>query len=363
MIRQATATPLSLAARDERAASPDLPHRRASDEGAPAASPPAVSVVLMAMERPGCLLEYYHELAGVLREGGYTFEVIVLAHPEHRALLAPIAALAARGEPVRTHVAGRTLGETALLRLGLGLSRAPVVLTLPAFRQVETRGVLELLAQVTGDADLAVARRWPRQDALVNRLQARVFGRLVNRLAADQVHDMGCGVRAVRRDVLEDLPLYGDFARFLPLLALDRGYRLVEIPVAQHPHDHPSRVYSPGVYLRRAVDLLGLFFLLRFTDKPLRFFGLVGALLASGGGVLLLVLLVQRLQGQGIAQRPALLLASLLVVLGVQAIALGLIGEIVVHLGSTGRRRYRLRETTGAGPARREGPLGDGPAA
>jgi hypothetical protein len=94
--------------------------------------------------------------------------------------------------------------------------------------------------------------------------------------------------------------------------------------------------------LRRIIDLLGLFFLLRFTEKPLRFFGLLGSLLATVGGGVLAVLLYQRLHGQGIADRPLLLLGVLLLVLGIQAVALGLVGEIIVHLHASGRRGYRL---------------------
>ena len=137
--------------------------------------------------------------------------------------------------------------------------------------------------------------------------------------------------------MLSVLPLYGDFARFLPVLAAHRGYRLVEVPLAQDVRDRGTRVYAPGIYLRRAIDVLGLFFLLRFTEKPLRFFGLVGSALAGTGAVMLFYLLIVRLHQQGIGSRLLLLLAMLLVTLGVQAIALGLIGEIVVHLDPPGR--------------------------
>ena len=162
------------------------------------------------------------------------------------------------------------------------------------------------------------------------------------------MHDVACGVRAMRRDVLEDLPLYGDFHRFLPLLALRDGYRVEELPAAQHPRDARPRVYSPGIYLRRLIDVLGLFFLLRFTDKPLRFFGLVGAASGLLGAAVLAVLFVQRLGGRGIADRPLLLLGVLLVMLGVQAIALGLVGEIIVHLSAARQRLYRVERS---GPA------------
>lgn len=146
------------------------------------------------------------------------------------------------------------------------------------------------------------------------------------------------------RDVLLQLPLYGDFHRFLPLMALRDGYRVEEVDAPQHPADVSPRVYAPGTYLRRLVDVLGLFFLIRFTEKPLRFFGLIGALFALVGLTISSILVVQRFQGEGLTDRPLLILGVLLVVLGVQSIALGLIGEMIVHLNAPKRRSYRLRD-------------------
>jgi hypothetical protein len=146
----------------------------------------------------------------------------------------------------------------------------------------------------------------------------------------------------MRREVLLELPLYGDIWRFIPVLAKREGYAVNEVDVAQHENDTSTRVYRPSVYLSRLIDLLGLYFLLRFTEKPLRFFGLLGSTLATLGGGVLAVLLYQRMHGQGIADRPLLLLGVLLLVTGIQAVALGLVGEIIVHLHASGRRSYRL---------------------
>ena len=104
------------------------------------------------------------------------------------------------------------------------------------------------------------------------------------------------------------------------------------------------RVYQPGVYLRRLLDIAAFFFLAKFTEKPLRFFGLVGSLFLAAGAVLSLLLFIQRVEGQGIANRPALLLAVLFLALGVQLMGLGLVGEIIVHLRAPHRRAYRVRE-------------------
>ncbi len=302
----------------------------------------AVSIVVPVSERPECLVELYEEYSAPLRALGRQFEFVFAAEPWFHELTAPLADLAARGEPIRVLQAGQGVGETSLFRLALECCRGSIIVTLPAYRRVEATALPELVACVEQGADFAVARRWPRRDSWINRLQNRVFHTLIGRLSAGRIHDVASGVQAIRRQVLEETPLYGDFLRFLPLLALREGFSVEELSTSQHSHDVRTRVYRPGVYLRRLIDVLGLFFLLRFTEKPLRFFGLLGSVLSLAGTSLLGLLLAQRLAGQGIADRPLLLLGVLLLVLGVQAIALGLIGEIIVHLHASSRRSYRI---------------------
>jgi glycosyltransferase involved in cell wall biosynthesis len=240
----------------------------------------------------------------------------------------------------------REFGETAALRLGIERSRGDLVLTLPAYFQVQPEGISLLLDAVKAGADMAVANRSPRLDSWLNRAQSRLFHSIVGGVSDQRFHDMACGVRLMRRTVAETLPLYGDLHRFIPALALREGFQVQEVSVAQHPSDARTRVYRPGVYFRRLLDIAAFFFLAKFTEKPLRFFGLVGSVFLGAGGVLSLVLLVERVEGQGIANRPALLLAVLLVSLGVQLIGLGLVGEIIVHLRAPHWRAYRVRERT-----------------
>ena len=193
-------------------------------------------------------------------------------------------------------------------------------------------------------SDMVVASRSPRLDSWLNRVQSAVFHRMLSGVTDRRFHDMACGVRLMRRPVAEALPLYGDLHRFIPALALREGYLVDEVPVPQHPKDARTRVYGPGVYARRLLDIAAFFFLAKFTEKPLRFFGLVGSLFFVAGAVTSLVLLVERLGGRAIANRPLLLLAVLLVALGVQLMGLGLVGEIIVHLRAPHRRAYRVRE-------------------
>ncbi|HEX5436707.1 MAG TPA: hypothetical protein VFW98_06090 [Gemmatimonadaceae bacterium] len=304
---------------------------------------PDISVVVTVSERPESLAALYEECAATLRGLGRSFEFIVVAHPYFTALLSPLRGLIEQGEPIQIMQTGRAVGETALLRMALGRCRAPVVLTLPAYRQVAIAEVGTLLERIERGADFVVACRSPRHDALVNRLQSRVLRFIIDPLTQGRIHDVACGVRAIRREVLEQLPLYGDFARFLPLLALHNGYVVEEAPCRQHPSNLRGRVYGPGIYLRRLIDVLGLFFLLRFTEKPLRFFGLIGSVFAFAGGVILLWLLAERIGGEGIGGRPLLILSVLLFILGIQSIALGLIGEMIVHFNAARGRSYRIK--------------------
>jgi hypothetical protein len=234
-----------------------------------------------------------------------------------------LAPLIEGGEPIRILRVGQTVGESALLAAASATCASPILITLPPYPRVQP-GSLEILVQeVEKGADLASAARISGDSSFVNRVQNRVFHAILSRMAGGDFRDVASSVRAMRRAVMEEVRLYGDFFRFLPILARREGFEVVERDVPQHPEDQRARVYSPGVYLRRLIDVLGLFFLVRFTHKPLRFFGLLGSLFAFGGGAILLVLLVQRLGGRGIANRPMLLLGALLLVLGVQAIAMG----------------------------------------
>jgi hypothetical protein len=304
-----------------------------------------VSVLVPVAERPEPLASVYEEYSAPLRQMEGDFEFVFILQPGQENLRGPLENLIQRGEPVRVLQSARALDEAGQLRLAEAASRGDILVTLPAYHRVEARCLQDLVERVEASAHLAVARRWPRRDGLFNRLQNRVFHSLLGAASNRSFHDVACGVRAMRREVLNEVPLYGGFSRFLPILATQEGFNVEEIPCAQHPRDAGLRVYSVGTYLRRMVDILGVLFLVRFAYKPLRFFGLLGGGLSTIGGVILIVVAVQRLLGQALANRPVLLLGLLLFTVGVQVIALGLVGELIVHL-QAGGPSYRGQETT-----------------
>ncbi len=166
---------------------------------------------------------------------------------------------------------------------------------------------------------------------------------MIHLLTGVKYHDISCGLRLMKREVAQKIHLYGDLHRFLPLLAYERGFKVTEIQVKQSRHDAKRRVFRPGVYLRRLLDILTLFFLFKFTKKPLRFFGLVGSALSVAGAAIMGYLGLYRLLGFGaIAGRPLVILGVLLMVLGVQLFSIGLLGEIIIFTHARKVKDYSI---------------------
>jgi glycosyltransferase involved in cell wall biosynthesis len=238
----------------------------------------------------------------------------------------------------------RTFGEATALSVGFEKAKAPVIITLAAYFQVEPQEIHNMLKSLseTGN-DLVISWRYPRIDSRFNRIQSLVFHWLTRILTGTSYHDISCSLRAMKRKVTQEIHLYGELYAFLPLLAYQRGFKVIEIPVQQSQRDTKRRVYGLGVYFKRILDILTVFFLFKFTKKPLRFFGLLGSGVFGAGMVVTGYLGIYRLLGLGpIAGRPLLILGVLLVVLGVQLFSIGFLGEIIIFTHAKKFKEYNI---------------------
>jgi len=188
---------------------------------------------------------------------------------------------------------------------------------------------------------MAVACRYPRGDGFFNRLQSQIFSSSVNRISGLRLEDAGCTVRVFPKHVLEEVDLYGDVHRFIPLLAYRQGFDVKEVKLAQASADKSARVYSPGIYLRRILDLLNIYFLIRFTKKPFRFFGFIGAVSAITGGLIAAWTVIEKLfMGIPLSDRPLFLIGTVLLIFGLQIVLVGLIGEIIIFSSAKTKKEY-----------------------
>jgi len=181
-----------------------------------------------------------------------------------------------------------------------------------------------------------------RRDPPVRRVLSRLFNAMAGRLAGVRLHDMNCGLKATRADVVRDLVLYGELHRFVPVLAHFEGYRVAELPVRHRPRAHGRSRYGAERYLRAFLDLLTVSFMGRYRYRPLHLFGTLGLVLGLAGFAILVYLTALKAGGHAIGHRPLLTLGVLLVVVGLQFFSLGLVGELITsHHEQRERRRER----------------------
>ena len=286
------------------------------------------------------------ELYGIYRKGledtGKPYEFIYVVDGEYPEVMNVLEQLIAGGEKIKVIKFARWFGESTALTIGIQHSSGNIILTLPAYQQVEAYEIPRLV-ECLRDCDMVIARRWPRKDSLFNRIQSGVFHVLLNPVSEFKFHDIGCGVRVFKRLLAKEVCIYGDQHRFLPILAHKYGFRVLEVDAAQSKMDTPRRIYSPGIYLRRILDIFSIFFLVKFTKKPLRFFGILGSSVFAAGFLILLYMLYTKVfQGVALADRPILLLGTLLIVLGVQVFAIGLLGEIIIFTHAKDIKEYTI---------------------
>ena len=307
---------------------------------------PDVSVVVPIVERYGDLKQLHQEFAAELTRLGHSSEFIFVVDESQRSAIPVLRDLQlTEGERISILQLNGSFGESASLTLGFERARGEKILTLAAYFQVDPRGIGPALAALDEGVDLVVGRRFPRIDSFFNRIQSRLFHWFVRRLTSTDFHDISCGFRAMRRRVPRELHLYGGLHRFVPVLAMSRGFSVREMPIEQRSEDRRTRVHGAGAYLGRLLDLLTIFFLVKFTRTPLRFFGLLGTALFGAGFVLDLAVAVEKVVFDvGISERPLLLLGVLLMVLGVQTLSLGLVGEIIIFTHARNIREYQVAE-------------------
>jgi glycosyltransferase involved in cell wall biosynthesis len=297
----------------------------AGEQGFERRAQPAVdvSVIIPVSERYDDVRAVYKAYKADLDEAGCAYEIIYVLDGAYPDVLAKLRTLLSEGEPLKIIRFARPFGEATALTAGFTNSDGPLIVTLPAYYQVEPGAVAQIIRALASE-DMVVGRRWPRKDSGFNRLQTRLFYRVQKLITGHELHDLGCGVRGFKRPVIDEVSVYGDQHRFLPIIAQRWGFRVKELDLPQSSKDSYRRVYRPGVYLRRLLDLLTVFFLSKFTKKPLRFYGLIGTTIAFFGAFVLAWLVIERIfLGMPLAARPALLLGSLLLVLGVQIFGWG----------------------------------------
>ena len=288
-----------------------------------------ISVVVPLLNEERSLDALYAEITKALEAHGDEFEVVFVDDGSTDGSLSILSRLH-DGMPnvVVVHLR-RNFGKAAALQAGFLEARGDLVVTIDADLQDDPAEIPKLLAKLDEGFDLVSGWKTRRSDPFARRMFSRLFNWSTGVISGVRLHDVNCGLKAYRAEVLQGMRIYGELHRFIPVLASYQGYRVAEIPVNHRARQHGRSRYGPERYVRGFFDLLSVTFMGRYRYRPLHLFGGIGLLMGAIGFVILTYLTMLWFWGHGIGTRPLLTLGVLLMVVGIQFVSLGLISELV----------------------------------
>jgi glycosyltransferase involved in cell wall biosynthesis len=303
-----------------------------------------LSIVVPVYNEAGSLEPLMQEIADAVPHTGHPFEVIFVDDGSTDRSFEVMERLTAAHPNVRALKLRRNFGKAAALAHGFADARGEIIVTLDGDRQDDPAEIPKLLAKLDEGYDLVSGWKQRRQDPVTKTVPSRFFNWTVRKATGIPLHDFNCGLKAYRREVVQNINLYGELHRYVPVVASDRGFKVGEVKVAHRRRSLGRSKYGARRYLRGYLDLLTVLFLGRFQHRPLHLFGGLGTLVLVIGVLIDIYLTIDKLAfGHAIGQRPLFVLGNLLIVVGVQLLSLGLLSELVTSgRARSGRERYEI---------------------
>ncbi|HWG98485.1 MAG TPA: glycosyltransferase family 2 protein [Pilimelia sp.] len=289
----------------------------------------ALSVVIPVYDERDNLRPLAAELLPVLRARGAPFEVLFVDDGSRDGGDRVLTELVAEEPEIGVIRLRRNFGKAEALTAGFRAARGEVIVTLDGDGQDDPAEIPRMLAALDEGLDLVSGWKRDRRDPPTRRLASRVFNGVTRRVSGIGLHDLNCGFKAYRAEVVRSLALAGDQYRYIPVLAAHEGFRVGELVVNHRPRVHGSSKYGLERYARGFLDLLTITFLGRYRHRPMHLFGGLGLLMLVAGLLIGLYMSVLRFAGEGIGDRPLLLLGVLLILVGTQFLTIGLVSEMI----------------------------------
>ena len=306
----------------------------------------AFSVVVPLYNEEESLEELHRRLALVLQPLPESFEIIFVDDGSTDNSFAVLKTLHEKDSRVKVIQFRKNFGKASALSAGFKKAQGKIIITLDADLQDLPEEIPSLLKKIEAGYDLVSGWKVKRKDPVVRKVASRLFNFVTSFYTGVKLHDFNCGLKCYKREVIDELDLYGELHRYIPAIANWKGFNVGEVEVDHHPRKHGRSKFGSERYLRGLFDLLTVIMLTKYPEKPLHFFGLLGTILSLSGFAINIYLGILRLSGKWIGNRPLLLLGILLLILGVQFIFFGLMGELIVF-SSQKETSYTVKEQLG----------------
>ena len=303
-----------------------------------------ISIIIPAFNEEGSLPELYRRIISSICEMKKNdtisqYELIFINDGSTDTTEKVMLELHEKDGNVRVISLRRNFGKATALNAGLRHVKGDIIFTIDADLQDDPKEFPRFIEKLEEGYDLIVGWKMNRLDPAEKRFPSKLFNIVTSSFSGVSLHDHDCGFKAFRREVADSLDLYGELHRYIPALAHRQGFRITEIPVEHHKREFGHSKYGVERYLRGLFDFLTTVFLIRFSDRPMYFFGKIGLLCLAVGLSICFYLTVIWFLGNPIGGRPLLVLGVLLILLGIQFISAGFIGNLLIDV--THRNHYR----------------------
>ena len=311
-------------------------------------APVGISVVVPLHNEEQSVKPLHREMTEALLGLGRPYEIIFVDDGSTDGSAAALEELAAQDPAVEVMRLRRNFGKALALSAGFREARGDIIVTMDADLQDDPAEIPRFVAGVESGYDLVSGWKYRRRDPLSKTVPSRLFNKVVSMATGLDLHDFNCGFKAYSRSLVDALQIYGELHRYIPALAYGDGFRVTEIKVEHRPRKHGRSKYGLERYTRGLLDLLTVLFITRYTRKPLHLFGSLGLILMLLGFGINAYLAVLWFMGNTIGHRPLLTLGVLLMVLGVQFVSTGLLGEMITRSQKHDEDSYIARRIRGS---------------
>ncbi|MEX2602689.1 MAG: glycosyltransferase family 2 protein [Gracilimonas sp.] len=303
-----------------------------------------ISLVIPVYNEEESLPELEKAIAEAL-ENKFSYEIIFIDDGSSDGSWAKIKALSETNKFVHGISFSHNYGKSVALQAGFENANGDYVVTMDSDLQDDPAEVPEMIRMLQNGYDLVSGWKKKRHDPLSKTIPSKFFNFVTRKVAGIELNDFNCGLKAYRAEVVENIYLYGELHRYIPMLAKREGYsRIAEKVVTHHPRKYGKTKFGLSRFMNGFLDLITITFVQRYLQKPMHFFGTIGVLLLTiGGGINLYMAFIKFAYGQGIGNRPLLFLGILLMVVGVQFFSTGLIGELI-NKNHVDKQKPRIRE-------------------
>lgn len=289
------------------------------------------------------LIEMIHEIFSSRQD---PFEILIIANGLEAFLKRELEKIANLNHYLKAFTLNKKNSTAIALKAAYEESSGDIIVVCGSYLQVSKKSFSELLNALDDKTDIITPWRYNRVDPAFNQFQSRAFNLLVNKIMRSDIKDLSCTLKIFRREVLENIKLYGNMYRYLPIVAIKNGFRNKQVKCEHFQEFGKTGFYGLRSYLGRITDIFTLYFNTRFSKTPLRFFSLLGAGFFGIGLFLNTYVFIQKIfLGLPIGDRPILLLAVLFMVMGAQAATVGLLGEIIAFTHGRQKKGYTIEKS------------------